>query len=155
MLGDRAYPPQEKPFPVETLRHWYVTPFGGRSPDLHTGQVGINSQALDQNTRLVPERDKVLISILGNHDAKPLYTRRPFQVVALDPHRPDGLGKSPQGEAVLPVEEVWDFVSRPHLQPACGQPLLLNSVTWSVFGKDPIELMKDLLSQALRRRQPQ
>lgn len=151
MLGDRSYPPQEKPFPVETLRHWYVTPFGGRSLDLTAGQVGINSQALDQNTHLVPEQDKVLISILGNQNTRPLYTRAPFQVVALDPSRPDGLEKSPHGEAVLPVEEVWDVVRRPYLQPTQGQPLLLNSVASKVFGRDPAEIISDLLSRALRR----
>ncbi len=152
MLGDRAYPPQEKPFPVETLRHWYVTPFGGRSLDLRKGEVGINSEALDQNTNLVPDQDRVLISILSNSSVRPLYTRSAFSVVALDPSRPDGLEKSPHGEAVLPVEEVWDIVRRPHLQPTHGQPLLLNSVAWKVFGKDPSELMETILVQALRRK---
>ncbi len=151
MLGDRAYPPQEKPFPVETLRHWYVTPFGGRSLDLTAGQVGINYKALDQNTHLVPDQDKVLISILGRNTTRPLYTRTPFRVVALDPSRPDGLEKSPHGEAVLPVEEVWEIVRRPHLQPTFGQPLLLNSVASKIFGKDPAEIMSVLLSQTLQR----
>ena len=33
-------------FPVETLRHWYVTPFGGMSVELEPFQVGINREEI-------------------------------------------------------------------------------------------------------------
>ncbi len=152
MIEDRvAYPPDEKPYPLETLRHWYVTPFGGRSLDLSPGQVGINFLALDQNTDLVPNKDRVLISILGRGTARPLYSQTPFQVVALDSSTPDGLERSPQGEAVLPREDVWEIVKRPHLQPRKGEALLLNGVASKVLGVDPRELLASVLSQQLRK----
>ncbi len=145
-----THPSDEKPYPMETLRHWYVTPFGGRSTDLVRGQVGINSLALDQNTELIPDQDRVLISILGRGAARPLYSREPFQVVALDTSTPDGLAKSPQGEAVLPLDEAWDVVRRPYLQPRQGQALLLNGVASRVAGVDHRELLTKVLSQRLR-----
>jgi hypothetical protein len=146
------YASPEKPFPFETIRHWYVTPFGGRSRDLEPGQVGINAEALDQNTDLVPDEDRVLVSVLGKSTLRPLYTRQAFQVVALDTKRPDGLGKSPQGEAVLPEELAWEVVKRPYLQPRYGEPLVLNSVSSKVFGKDPRELLSQLYLHDLERR---
>ncbi|MEE9237744.1 MAG: hypothetical protein V3U52_08160 [Thermoplasmata archaeon] len=152
MLDDRVtYPLHEKPFPFETLRYWYVTPFGGRSEDLSRGQVGINAEALDQNTELIPNQDRVLISIVGHSTRRPLYSRTPFKVVALDTRRPDGLEKSPRGEAVLPRDEPWDFVRRPYLQPRYGEPLLLNGVASRVLGRDPSELLSQLLRQGLGR----
>lgn len=142
----------EKPFPFETLRHWYVTPFGGRSRDLAPGQVGINAEALDRNTDLIPEEDRVLISVLGRDTLRPLYTRTTFQVVALDDTRPDGLGKSPRGEAVLPEERAWEVVKRPYLQLRHGEPLVLNCVASKVFARDPREILTQLYRQDLGRR---
>ncbi|MFQ5837796.1 MAG: hypothetical protein ACE5HJ_03330 [Thermoplasmata archaeon] len=143
---------REKPFPFEPIRHWYVTPFGGRSEELSPGQVGINAEALNQNTDLVPDQDRVLISVLGRSVLKPLYTRTTFQVVALDSRTPYGLQKSPHGEAVLPVEEPWEIVKRPYLRPKHGEPLVLNSVAFKVFGKDPRELLSKLLQQDFEKR---
>lgn len=141
---------RQKPYPVETLRHRYVTPFGGRSDDLQPGQVGIHAWALNQNTTLVPDQDAVLISIVGDGVPRPLFTQRPFQVVALDRTRPDGLQKSPHGEAVLPFQALGDEIRLPHLQPTHGQPLLLNGVTARIFGTDPATVLGQLMGQALR-----
>ena len=52
-------------FPVETLRHWYVTPFGGMSTELGFFQVGINRAALERNTTLDPSTDRVRVTVLG------------------------------------------------------------------------------------------
>ncbi len=146
------FPPHEMPYPFETLRHWYVTPFGGRTGDLSPGQVGINARALNQNTDLTPHQDRVLISIVGQNTVRPLYTRMTFEVVALDSVTPDALGRSLQGEAVLPLEEPWDVVRRPYLQPREGEPLLLNSVATKVFGRDVSEVLNELLAKELARR---
>lgn len=95
------------PFPVETLRHWYVTPIGGQSPDLEQGQIGLNREALADNTDLVPFEDRVSISRLdgGGCCPRPLFMKRFFQVVALDRKSKDALSKSPKGEVVLPKDE--------------------------------------------------
>lgn len=140
------------PFPFETLRHRYVTVFGGRSDELGEAEVGINAQALAQNTELVPRQDKVLISILGPDRARPLYTQIPFEVVALDGRRPEALEKSLQGEAVLPREPTWDIVRRPLLEPTRGQQLVLNSVASRILRADPRDLLAALLHDELRRR---
>ncbi len=93
------------PYPVETVRHWYVAPIGGRSYDLEPGQVGLNRDALADNTDLVPFTDKVLISKLDEDNSWPLFMRRPFEVVALDKRSLDALSKSSNGEVVLPMED--------------------------------------------------
>lgn len=144
--------PYAMPYPFETLRHWYITPFGGRSRELGPSQVGINSRALGQNTNLVPDEDRVLISILGQDTQRSLFSRDPFRVIALDPSRPEALGMSPEGEAVLPAEPAWEVIRRPYLQPAEGQNLLLNSVTSSLLGKDPREVLASVVAQRLHGR---
>jgi hypothetical protein len=40
-------------YPIERLRHWYVTPIGGQSKDLKPGEIGLNREALANNTDLV------------------------------------------------------------------------------------------------------
>jgi hypothetical protein len=136
------------PFPLETLRHRYVAPFGGRSEDLAEGEVGINARALEENTQLVPRQDKVLISILGPDRPRPLYTQTPFEVVALDERRLDALLKSMQGEAVLPGAHLGDVLRRPPLDPARGERLVLNGVASRLLGEDP----RALLARVLRDR---
>ena len=45
------------PYPIETLKHWYVAPIGGMSVDLKPGQIGLNKEALADNTDLVPYQE--------------------------------------------------------------------------------------------------
>ena len=52
------------PYPIETLKHWFVTPIGGQSKDLKPGQIGLNREALADNTDLVPYQDRVSLSML-------------------------------------------------------------------------------------------
>jgi hypothetical protein len=93
------------PYPVQTLRHWYVAPVGGFSPSLEPGQVGLCREALAENTDLVPFQDKVSLARLYGDQPRPLFMRRLFQVVALDKSSADALAKSTRGEVVLPLEE--------------------------------------------------
>ena len=60
------------PFPLETLRYWYVTPLGGRSYELAVDQIGILRAALEANTELDPEVDRVRIGLLGQRNARPV-----------------------------------------------------------------------------------
>src|SRR5213593_719988 len=89
------------PFPLETLRHWYVTPFGGHSSELSFYQVGIRRDALEANTELDPEVHRVRIGLLGQRNVRPFLIDRTFEVVPLDGSRPEALACSPHGEAVL------------------------------------------------------
>lgn len=150
--GRGGLPRPELPFPFETLRDWYVTPFGGRSEDLRPGQVGIHAEALARNTKLVPHQDRVLISLVGQGDPRPLFAKETYEVVPLDGQRPHALERSPQGEAVLPVVPPWDVVRRPHLQPRTGERLLLNGVSARVFGAEPAEVLAHLVRRHLERR---
>src|SRR3989475_11469026 len=77
-------------FPVETLRHWYVTPFGGMSPELEPFQVGINREALETNTSLDPSTHPVAVTVLGRAP-QPLLLDRFFEVVPLDERHPEAL----------------------------------------------------------------
>lgn len=140
------------PFPLETLRHRYVTPFGGRSEELGTGEVGINAQALTQNTDLVSRQDKVLISVLGPDHPRPLYTKKPYEVVALDERRPDALVRSLQGEAVLPKQPAWDVMRQSLLEPTRGEKLVLNGVASRILGEDPRNLLGRVLRDHLGQR---
>ena len=59
-------------FPIEALKHQYVTPFGGTSPDLALYQVGIRKEAIELNTSLDPSLDRVRVSILGRARLRPI-----------------------------------------------------------------------------------
>ena len=127
MLSNILYMKGRYPYPVETIRHWYVAPIGGLSNDLEPGQVGLNREALVDNTDLVPFADKVLISRLDEDCARPLFMKRFFEVVALDKKSLDALSKSPNGEVVLPMEDKGEAasVSHPFM---VGELVILNGV---------------------------
>jgi hypothetical protein len=95
------------PYPVEAIRHWYIAPIGGQSLDLEQDQLGLNRDALANNTDLIPFEDKVSISRLDGCGCcpRPLFMKRFFQVVALDGKSKDALSKSPNGEVVLPSNQ--------------------------------------------------
>jgi len=134
---------------VETLRHWYVTPFGGTSPDLGLSQVGILREGLELNTRLDPIVDRVRVSVVGHGRLRPLLMDRFFEVVALDETHPDALKHSPMGEAVLPEA---DAALRPEDAPRPGDEVLLNAVWSARVGTlpDPGVVMRAILD-LLRR----
>jgi hypothetical protein len=112
------------PYPVEALRHWYLTPIGGQSSELEPGEIGLNREALAKNTHLVPFEDRVLISKLEGGRSKPVFTRRFFRVVPLDEASPEALSKSQKGEAILPLEEGDAFSETFEV----GEIVVLNSV---------------------------
>lgn len=115
------------PYPVETLKHWYVTPLGGQSRDLKPGQVGLNKEALADNTDLVPYQDRVSISRLDGGGSTPLFAKKHFEVVALDKSCRDALSKSPNGEAVFPCREAVPE-NRDAERFQVGELLVLNGV---------------------------
>lgn len=134
---------------METLRHWYVTPFGGISPDLGPSQVGILREAIELNTRLDPDMDRVRVSVVGHARRRPLLLDRTFEVVPLDESHPDALAQSPGGEAVLPEADV---VRHPDVAPRRGDEVLLNGV-WSARVEslpDPGVVLRAIL-ELLRR----
>jgi hypothetical protein len=117
-------------FPIETLRHWYVTPFGGHSRDLGFFQIGINREALERNTSLDPTTDRVRVTVLGRV-RRPILFDRFFEVVPLDEAHPDALRHSPMGEAVFPE---GDQVLRPRESPHPGDEVVLSSAASQRLG---------------------
>jgi hypothetical protein len=117
-------------FPVETLRHWYVTPFGGMSTELGLFQVGINREALERNTSLDPSNDRVRVTVLGRM-RRPILFDRFFEVVPLDERHPEALRCSPMGEAVFPE---GDQVLRPRDAPHPGDEVILSSAASQRLG---------------------
>ena len=117
-------------FPVETLRHWYVTPFGGMSTELGLFQVGINREAIERNTSLDPSSDRVRVTVLGRM-RRPILFDRFFEVVPLDERHPDALSQSPMGEAVFPE---GDQVLRPRDSPHPGDEVILSSAASQRLG---------------------
>src|SRR5947209_18917544 len=113
--GKRGAPGNLAPtFPVETLRHWYVTPFGGMSVELEPFQVGINREALETNTSLDPSMDRVRVTVLGRV-RRPFLLDRFFEVVPLDERHPEALRRSPMGEGVFPEgDDVFPPRDSPH-----------------------------------------
>ncbi len=112
------------PYPVETLKHWYVTVVGGQSFDLKPNQIGVNKDALAENTDIVPYEDSVLISKLEGRGA-PIVTKKYFTVVPLGTASPDASSKSPNGEVVLPV---LDIKERTWCAFEVGDQVILNNV---------------------------
>src|SRR6266511_3363378 len=126
------------PFPLETLRHWYVTPFGGHSTELSFFQIGIRRDALEANTELDPEVDRVRIGLLGHRNARPFLMDRAFEVVPLDERRPEALARSPHGEAVLAAGD--EVVRRPFPSLQRGDTVLINGVAAKRLFRDPEKL---------------
>jgi len=114
------------PYPVETLKHWYVTIVGGESLDLKPNEIGVNRCALAENTDIVPYEDNVLVSKLGGRGT-PLFTKKYFTVVPLDEASPDASFKSPQGEVVLPVQDKnqGNWLQEPV---KVGEAVILNNI---------------------------
>ncbi|HYM41077.1 MAG TPA: hypothetical protein VEY12_13190 [Thermoplasmata archaeon] len=109
---------------METLRDWYVTVCGGWSPELGFHQIGINKEALERNTSLDPDTDRVRVTILG-HVRRPLLLDRFFEIVPLDERHSRALELSPIGEAVFPE---GDDAIRRDAAPQQGDEVVLNNV---------------------------
>ena len=139
------------PYPQEPLRHWYVTPLGGHSPELDFYQVGILAEALRHNTDLRPGLDRVRIGVLGHRRTRPVLFDGFFEVVPLDEGRPDARRKSPSGEAVLP--EGNDVIRAGSDPPQPGDDLVLNGVlARSPWGTPGHETIAAVLEEFLRER---
>jgi len=93
------------PFPIEPVRDRYVTPFGGVSSDLASGEVGVDAVALAANTSIAPGRDRVLVSSDLEGRVRPLLLRPLFSVVALGDDRPEASALSPEGQVVFSSED--------------------------------------------------
>ena len=113
------------PFPFETLRLCYVTKFGGVSKDLGRYQVGINSQALTDNTKLV-EADCVAVGILGKGRTRPYFMEQLYEVMSLSSKTPDAFTKSFMGEAVF--SENLNLNRKPFDSLRKGQLIVLSGV---------------------------
>src|SRR5207249_10684494 len=81
-IGD-VHSETDLPYPVETLRYWYVSPFGGCSKDLARDQVGVDGAALARNTELTPD-DRIAVALPGQDPERPWFFQDTFEVVALD-----------------------------------------------------------------------
>lgn len=118
--------------PIEPVKDWYVTFFGGRSVELEPGQVGINRENL-KKTRLTPYVDRVYIRKLSENKRVPLYMRSSFEIVPLDEATPDAFSKSPIGEAVLPEE--YGLTRQLMVEELrIKEPVILNNVLSRVVG---------------------
>lgn len=127
------------PYPIETLKHWYVAPIGGLSTDLNPGQIGLNKGALADNTDLIPYQDRVSLSKLEGRGSLPLFLKKYFEVVPLDRTCPDALSKSPNGEAVLPHQDIGqDIGQRNRLLESfqVGEFVILNGVLSQRYPRD-------------------
>ncbi len=144
---DTADEARELPYPIETLRHWYVSPFGGRSEELDDDEVGVNHEALAQNTDLAAE-DPVAVAVSGTDPDRPWFFQEEFHVVPLDERKPEAASLSPIGEVVLPERE-WDFVRRPDLQPKLGEAVVLKGVERTLDGHP--DWLAELLAKKLKR----
>ncbi len=92
-------------WPMETSRFAYLAPFGGFAEDLAQGHVGLNEQALYENTDLQPG-DHVTVQVFEDHRPIPLLVQPTFEVVPLGFETPDAFLHSTEGEAVLSVRDV-------------------------------------------------
>lgn len=89
--------------PLTVSRDWYVTEVGGHTSELGPREVGINGEALEQNTSL-EAGDLVRIRPFEDR-AHPVFRRDWYRVVAIEDVHEDGIALSRHGEAALPLEE--------------------------------------------------
>jgi hypothetical protein len=112
--------------PIETLRDYYVTRFGGFSEELAEGEIGINATALELNTHL-ERATAVLLMKIHALTRVPLHFRRMFTIVPVDESMPRAFAHTPQGQAVL---SPWDAVEggwREHYDLLEGDEIIINS----------------------------
>lgn len=129
------------PWPIETLRGWYVAPVGGYSRELSVNEIGINRQALYKNTDLRPYIDRVVISKLEGGGILPLFMREQFLVVPLTEAYPEAYSKSRSGEVVLPAgkkDRLMEF--------KIGEEIIINSAINDLPPKWMAKLMKRFIS---------
>jgi hypothetical protein len=99
-----GYRPDGLKWPVETTRFAYMTPFAGFSADLAPGTIGLNRQALTENTELV-DGDQVTLSVFERGRPVPLLARPVFEIVSVDFGTPDAFLRSLEGEALLSADD--------------------------------------------------
>jgi len=124
-----------------------VTVCGGSSPEIGLYQIGINREAIERNTSLDPETDRVRVTILG-HARRPVLMDRFFEVVPLDARRPAALQQSPLGEAVFPE---GDEVLRRDQAPHRGEEVLINNVARRLDRLPDPEALARILQDILRQ----
>lgn len=114
------------PWPVETMRYAYVTLLGGFSAELPADAIGLNKQALEENTELEPG-DRVTISLFERGRPVPLMVRPSFELVPLDFQLPDAYLQATDGEAVLAQAATEEHL--PGLEEvASGIEIVINGV---------------------------
>lgn len=151
-LPSKADDEEALPYPIETIRYWYVSPFGGRSGELAVDEVGVNRDALEQNTDLRPT-DRVTVGVVGTNTDRPWFFQHPYKVIALDDGKPSARVLSPMGEVVLPPEQRYDFVKRPTFQPQLGDAVVLKGAAARRLG-DPATWITEVLEKTARRPAP-
>jgi hypothetical protein len=129
------------PWPLETLRGWYVAPVGGYSRELSMNEIGINRQALFQNTELRPYLDRVIISKLEGGGILPLFMRQQFLVVPLTEVYPDAYSKSRSGEIVLPAGKKDRL-----MELKIGEEVIINSAVNDLPPKWISKFMRQMIS---------
>ena len=151
--SSKAVEPRGKrdlPYPIETLRFWYVSPFGGRSDDLAQTEVGVNGEALARNTELEP-LDSVEVGILGSNPRRPWFFDVAYEVVALDGRRREAVGLSVHGEVVLPRRPAPSLSEPSSLEPRVGEAVVLKGAAAArLVGETPLWL-EALLRTSVRR----
>jgi len=95
-----GYRPGGVPWPIETSRHTYLAPIGGFSMDVPTAAIGVNRQALAENTALEPG-DLITVSVFERGRPVPLMVRPTFEVVPLDFETPEAFLHAVDGQVVL------------------------------------------------------
>lgn len=89
--------------PLAVSRDYYVTEVGGHTSELGSREIGINGEALRQNTSL-ETGDLVRIRPFDDRP-HPVFRRDWYRVVAIEDVHEDGVALSRDGEAALPLEE--------------------------------------------------
>ncbi|HVL47538.1 MAG TPA: hypothetical protein VM889_03180 [Candidatus Thermoplasmatota archaeon] len=122
------------PYPIEPIRHRYVTPFGGFTYELQPWQVGLVRPALA--TTALAAGARVLVSAVLDGRAKPLFARRWYEIVPLDPRAtPDAAGRGAHGEAVFSSFEL-DEADTAVGDVEEGSPVVLNAAENLLYGRD-------------------
>lgn len=137
------------PYPVQPIRHRYVTRLGGVCDDLEPWQIGVNREALERNTDLVPFEDEV--HVMGGDDGpRPLFTRDLFTVVPLDEGRPRAQDLSPGGQAVFSTH-AFDEHTRDHPVGGAdeGLPIVMNATLSRRWPGDAPDWADDMVARRL------
>jgi len=118
-------------YPVEVIADTYVSRVGGCSPELERGEIGININALTENTSLIAGESRARLKFFDT--TTPFFLRKKYRIVGLEEHM-EGYELSENGEVIFSEDEFREDFE--------GKEVIINAVEDFRIGDDMSEVVR-------------